>query len=196
MKKVKSQVAEDDIRAEYDFSGGVRGRYYERSRQGSNLVLLEPDVAAAFPNSKSVNQALRALASIGGTRHENEDGGHMGPDVLLKQFETPDEVRLFEKGRLELVRLGTLVLGRAIYEPGWKWSMHVGPTVGATHCMVEHVGMVLSGVATVAFQDGRVVELTEGSLFHVPAVPHDSWVVGEGRYVSLHFLGADQYAKK
>ena len=50
--------------------------------------------------------------------------------------------------------------------------------------------MVVSGIATVAFADGRVIELKPGTLFHVPAVPHDSWVVGEEPYVSLHFLGA------
>ena len=116
-------------------------------------------------------------------------------DVILRRFESPDEVRVFEKGRLEVVRIGAMTIGRASYEPGWKWSAHVGPTVGATRCPVEHVGMVLSGTATVAFDDGRVIELTEGSLFHVPGVPHDSWVVGDRPYVSLHFLGADQYAK-
>ena len=117
-------------------------------------------------------------------------------DVILKRFESPDEVRVFEKGRLEVVRIGAITVGRASYEPGWKWSAHVGPTVGASRCTVEHVGMVLSGTATVAFDDGRVIELTEGSLFHVPAVPHDSWVVGDQPYVSLHFMGADQYAKR
>jgi quercetin dioxygenase-like cupin family protein len=115
-------------------------------------------------------------------------------EVTLKRFETPDEVRVFEKGRLELVRVGTMVVGRATYEPGWRWSVHVGPIVGASRCTVEHVGMVLSGVATVAFEDGRVIELQEGALFHVSAAPHDSWVVGDRPYVSLHFLGADQYA--
>jgi len=115
--------------------------------------------------------------------------------VIRKRFESPDEVRVFEKGRLEVVRIGAVTVGRASYEPGWKWSVHVGPTVGATHCTVEHVGMVLSGTVTVAFDDGRVIELTEGSLFHVPAVPHDSWVVGDRPYVSLHFLGAEHYAK-
>jgi hypothetical protein len=117
------------------------------------------------------------------------------PEVILKRFETPDEVRVFEKGRLEIVRVGSMVLGRARYEPGWKWSLHVGPSVGAPRCSVEHVGMVLSGAATVAFEDGRVIEPPEGSLFHVPAVPHDSWVVGDRPYVSLHFLGAEHYAK-
>jgi quercetin dioxygenase-like cupin family protein len=118
------------------------------------------------------------------------------PEVVLKKFDHPDEVRTFEKGRLELVRIGEVVIGRATYEPGWRWSQHVGPTVGATRCEVEHVGMVLSGTATVAFEDGRVIELSEGALFHVPAVPHDSWVVGDRRYVSLHLLGAERYAAR
>jgi hypothetical protein len=63
MKKVESKE-EDDLRPEYDFSqmkGGVRGKYVERYREGTNLVLLDPDVAAAFPNAKAVNDALRLL---------------------------------------------------------------------------------------------------------------------------------------
>jgi quercetin dioxygenase-like cupin family protein len=115
-------------------------------------------------------------------------------DVVLKRFEQPDEVRDMVKGRFELVRLGGLAIGRATYEPGWRWSEHVGPTVGATHCTVEHVGLVLRGVATVAFED-RVVEMHPGELFYVPPLPHDSWVVGDEPYVSLHFLGADHYAR-
>jgi quercetin dioxygenase-like cupin family protein len=116
--------------------------------------------------------------------------------VDLRRFETPDEVRVFEKGRLAVVRMGGMALGRAEYEPGWKWSRHVGPTVGAAHCTVEHVGIVLSGTAAVAFEDGRVIELTEGSVFHVSADPHDSWVVGDRPYVSLHLMGAESYARR
>ena len=119
----------------------------------------------------------------------------MDLDVVLKRFEEPDERRTFEKGVFELVRVGGLTIGRATYEPGWKWSVHVGPSVNAERCNVEHVGMVLSGTATAAFEDGRVIELTAGSLFHIPPTPHDSWVVGNQPYVSLHFLGADHYAK-
>jgi hypothetical protein len=115
-------------------------------------------------------------------------------DVILKRFERPDEVREMTKGRFEIVRLGGLTLGRATYQPGWQWSRHVGPTVGAERCSVEHVGLVLAGVATVAFHD-RVIELTPGDLFYVPPDPHDSWVVGAEPYVSLHFLGADKYAR-
>jgi len=115
-------------------------------------------------------------------------------DVILRRFEQPDEVREMVKGRFELVRIGGLTIGRATYQPGWKWSEHVGPTVGTTRCSIEHVGLVLAGAATVAFE-GRVIEMHAGELFYVPPVPHDSWVVGDEAYVSLHFLGADRYAR-
>ena len=115
-------------------------------------------------------------------------------DVILKRFAQPDEVRKMTKGRFELVRIGGMTIGRATYDPGWKWSEHVGPTVGQTRCTVEHVGLVLSGAATAAFEDGRVVELRAGDLFYIPPVPHDSWVLGDTPYVSLHFLGAEHYA--
>lgn len=116
-------------------------------------------------------------------------------DVVLKRFELPDETRTMLKGRFEIVRLGGTTIGRATYEPGWRWSEHVGPGVGATRCSVEHVGLVVSGTAAVSFADGRTLELHPGELFHIPAVAHDSWVVGDAPYVSLHFLGADHYAR-
>ena len=114
--------------------------------------------------------------------------------VILKSFDAPDEVRVLQKARFELVQLGGITIGRATYEPGWKWSEHVGPSVGATRCPIEHVGLVLSGTATVALDDGRVIELHTGDLFYVSPVPHDSWVIGDKPYVSLHFLGAENYA--
>jgi hypothetical protein len=116
-------------------------------------------------------------------------------EVILKRFERPDEIRILTKGKFEIVRLGGMTIGRATYEPGWRWSEHVGPSVGASRCQIEHVGMVIAGTATAAFDDGRVVEMRRGDLFHIPPVPHDSWVVGNEPYVSLHFLGADHYAK-
>jgi hypothetical protein len=118
----------------------------------------------------------------------------MNVEVILRRFESPDEVREMELGRFEVIRLAGTTIGRATYQPGWKWSIHVGPTVGAERCTVEHLGLVLSGVATAAFGDGRVVELRPGDLFYIPPDPHDSWVVGNEPYVSLHFLGADKYA--
>ncbi|HEX7793529.1 MAG TPA: cupin domain-containing protein [Vicinamibacterales bacterium] len=123
------------------------------------------------------------------------DARSLNTEVILKRFDAPDEVRTLAKGKFEIVRLGGMTIGRATYEPGWKWSLHVGPTVGATRCEVEHVGLVVSGTATAAFDDGRVFELRAGELFYIPPVPHDSWVIGNEPYVSLHFVGAEKYAK-
>jgi len=116
--------------------------------------------------------------------------------VILKRFEQPDEVREFELGKFEVVRIHGMTIGRATYQPGWKWSEHVGGPLDQSHCQVEHVGMVLSGCATAAMADGRVIEMRAGELFYIPPGPpgHDSWVVGDDPYVSLHFLGADHYA--
>ncbi len=119
-------------------------------------------------------------------------------ETVLKRFEEPDEIRTFEKGKFELVRIGGMTIGRATYQPGWKWSLHVGPLVGASRCNVQHVGLVVSGCATAAMEDGTIHELRPGTLFHIPPGPpgHDSWVVGDVPYVSLHFLGTEQYANK
>lgn len=75
MKKVKAKTEKDELRPEYDFSqlkGRVRGKYAERYRTGTNLVLLEPDVAAAFPDAKSVNEALRLLIKVSRTPVSSE----------------------------------------------------------------------------------------------------------------------------
>src|SRR5215203_386667 len=98
------------------------------------------------------------------THHSSLTTHHAPPfmpslDVILRRFDAPDEVRDMLKGRFELVRIGGLTIGRATYEPGWRWSEHVGPSVGAAHCTVEHVGLVLAGSATAAMIGGRVIEM-------------------------------------
>ena len=115
--------------------------------------------------------------------------------VILKRFETPDEVRVFEKGRFELIHLAGMTLGRATYEPGWKWSVHVGKQLNQSLCQVEHVGMVVSGRATAAMADGKIIEMKAGDVFYIPP-GHDSWVIGDESYVSIHMLGAQDYAHK
>jgi acyl-coenzyme A thioesterase PaaI-like protein len=115
-------------------------------------------------------------------------------EVVLRRFEQPDETRVFPKGRFDVVAIGGLTIGRATYEPGWRWSEDVGRPRHQARCEVEHIGLVAAGAATATFADGRVVELRAGQLFHIPAIPHDSWVIGDEPYVSLHFLGAARYA--
>ena len=114
-------------------------------------------------------------------------------EVILKRFDQPDETRTFPKGKFELVRIGGMTIGRT-YDPGWRWSVDVGGPAGLMHCMVEHVGLVISGKAVASMKDGRVFEMKAGDLFYI-APGHDSWVVGDGPYVSLHFMGATDYAK-
>lgn len=116
-------------------------------------------------------------------------------DLITKRFETPDETRVFDKGKFEVVHIGGLTIGRATYEPGWKWSEHVAPLAGTELCEVEHVGLVISGHAVAAMSEDKIIDLTAGTLFYVPPAPHDSWVVGNEPYVSLHFLGAEHYSK-
>jgi len=114
-------------------------------------------------------------------------------DLELVNFDSPTEVRTFAQGRFELYAVGPTTRGRATYEPGWKWSEHVGPATGQTSCQVEHVGLVLSGEAIAKMDDGREVVMRAGDFFYVPA-GHDSWVVGSEPYVSLHILGSQDYA--
>jgi quercetin dioxygenase-like cupin family protein len=115
--------------------------------------------------------------------------------LILKSFEKPDEIREMPLGRFELVRLGGMTIGRATYQPGWRWSEHVGKGLGQERCQVEHVGLVVAGAATAAFADGRVIAMRAGDVFYIPPEPHDSWVLGDEPYVSLHLLGADHYAR-
>ncbi len=113
--------------------------------------------------------------------------------AIIKRFESPDETREFEKGRFDVVKMGDMVIGRASYEPGWKWSVHVGPQIGGKSCEVDHFGLVVSGRVGVRMDDGREIELEAGDLYAI-GPGHDSWVVGDEPYVSLHFMGADEYA--
>lgn len=64
MKRKPTPAEDDSMRAEYDFTHAVRGKYYQRYQQGTNIVVLEPDVAEAFPNSDAVNDALRSLLRV------------------------------------------------------------------------------------------------------------------------------------
>jgi quercetin dioxygenase-like cupin family protein len=114
-------------------------------------------------------------------------------DLSLVNFDSPAEVREFEKGRFEVYSVGPMTLGRATYEPGWHWSEHVGAGTGETSCPVEHVGLVLRGRAAVKMDDGTEKVMGAGDFFYVPP-GHDSWVVGDEPYVSLHIMGSEGYA--
>lgn len=119
------------------------------------------------------------------------------PEVaaLTRRFESADERREFLLGHLDLLQVGGMTLGRAEYAPGWRWSEHVGRELGQRSCQVAHVGIVLAGRNRVQMDDGRVLDMGPGDVFEI-GPGHDSWVVGDERYVSLHFMGADSYAAR
>jgi 2-hydroxychromene-2-carboxylate isomerase/quercetin dioxygenase-like cupin family protein len=162
-------------------------RSVARGTFGSPTLFVGDEMFFGKDRLRDVEEAILAAC---GPRSEI-DGAKL--DVVLKRFEAPDEVRIFEKGRFEIVRIGGMTIGRATYQPGWRWSLHVGRETGAASCPVEHVGVVVSGRAAAAMDDGTVTEMRPGDVFHI-APGHDSWVVGDEPYVSLHLLGADQYA--
>jgi len=116
-------------------------------------------------------------------------------DLSLINLDEPGEVRTFEKGRFEVYEIGPMTVGRATYEPGWVWSEHVGAASGETSCQAEHVGLVVSGRAAVRMADGEERVMASGDWFYVPP-GHDSWVVGDEPYVSLHILGGQSYAEQ
>ena len=115
-------------------------------------------------------------------------------ECWIKPFDMPDEERVFTKGIFELINVAGMTLGRATYEPSWVWSKHVGPEIGKSSCDVAHVGIVLSGQVAVKMDDGREFTLNPGEVFKIDP-GHDSWVVGNVPYVSLHLMGAEEYAK-
>ncbi|HMJ96353.1 MAG TPA: cupin domain-containing protein [Thermoleophilaceae bacterium] len=114
-------------------------------------------------------------------------------DLTLVNLDNPTETRSFDLGRFELYSVGPMMIGRATFEPGWRWSEHVGAASGETSCMVEHVGFVVSGRAAVKMDDGEERVMEPGDFFHVPP-GHDSWVVGNEPYISLHVMGSENYA--
>jgi hypothetical protein len=115
--------------------------------------------------------------------------------AIVRRFDEPDERREFPLGRFDLIEVGGMSVGRAEYEPGWRWSEHVGAAQGRRSCDVAHVGLVLSGRNRIEMDDGRVFEVGPGDLFDI-GPGHDSAVVGDGPYVSIHLLGAGEYAAK
>ena len=111
-----------------------------------------------------------------------------------KRFDRPDEVRIVEKARVELIELGELAVGRTIFQPGWRWSDHVKPIVGTESCQVHHLGYVLSGHLHVEMTDGASLEVVGGDAFEIPP-SHDAWVIGDEPWISVDWAGRRLFAK-
>ncbi len=112
----------------------------------------------------------------------------------LKGFGVPDEVRKFPKGRVELIKIGGATVGRAIFEPGWRWATSVQPLVKTKSCEAPHFQYHVSGVLKIRMDDGTEFEARPGDVSFLPA-GHDAWVVGDEPAVVVDFQGMIDYAK-
>jgi hypothetical protein len=120
----------------------------------------------------------------------------MSVSVLAsKSFTEPEEVREFPHGHIDLVNVGATTVGRAEFEPGWRWSQDVKPIAGTDSCQAAHTGYVLSGRIHVVMDDGREAEAGPGEAVCVEP-GHDAWTVGNETCVMLDFTGLTEYAKK
>ncbi|WP_227996080.1 cupin domain-containing protein [Nocardia australiensis] len=117
--------------------------------------------------------------------------------LVRKSFDSPDETRLFEqgKGKLDLVNVADGPVGRAVFEPGWRWSVHVKPIAGTDSCQAAHMGYCVSGRLVVAMDDGEQQEYGPGDFMSIPP-GHDAWVVGDDPCVMVDWQGVADYAKR
>lgn len=114
--------------------------------------------------------------------------------AALKHFDTPDEVREFPLGRLELITIGGATLGRAIFEPGWRWATSVQPIAKTRSCTAPHFQYHVSGVLHILMDDGSEFDCRPGDVSLLPA-GHDAWVVGDEPVVVVDFQGMLDYAR-
>ena len=117
-----------------------------------------------------------------------------GEMAILKAFDKPDEVREFPLGKVELVNVDGAMIGRATFQPGWKWSTSVQPLVKTKSCEAPHFQYHVSGVLKVKMDDGTVLECKPGDISLLPT-GHDAWVVGKEPVVVIDFQGMVNYAK-
>ena len=109
-------------------------------------------------------------------------------------FATPDEVREFPKGRLELIKIGGATIGRGIFEPGWKWSNSVKPIAKTNSCEAPHFQYHVSGILHIVMDDGTEFDCKAGDVSLLPP-GHDAWTVGDEPAVVIDFQGMIDYAK-
>jgi quercetin dioxygenase-like cupin family protein len=112
-----------------------------------------------------------------------------------KSLDSPDETRTFEKGKVELVNLKTVTIGRSVFEPGWSWDKCVKPIVKTNSCEAPHTSVIISGRLIVRMDDGTEAEGGPGDVAVIPP-GHNAWVMGDEPCVMLDSTGAKDYAKE
>jgi len=114
--------------------------------------------------------------------------------LLRKRLDAPDEVRSFTNGRVEIFEIGDNIVGRTVYEPGWRWSVDVKSIAGTDLCMYHHLGYCLTGILHVVLEDGTSLEIGPEEAFEIPP-GHDGWVVGDEPWITVDFAGMRSFAR-
>jgi hypothetical protein len=118
----------------------------------------------------------------------------MMSDYGLRDFDQPDEIRNFPKGKLALVKLEDRTIGKFTLEPGWRWSECVKPAAGTDLCQNAHFQYQLSGRLHVVLEDGTEFEAGPGECVEIPP-GHDAYVVGDETFVCIDWQGAMNYVR-
>jgi hypothetical protein len=113
----------------------------------------------------------------------------------VKSFNTSDENRSFDKGKLDLLKFGGAVVGRAVFQPGWRWSTSLKQLAKTNSCEAPHFQYHVSGVLHIVMDDGTEKDCKAGDISFVPS-GHDAWVVGNEPVVVVDFQGMIDYAKQ
>lgn len=111
------------------------------------------------------------------------------PRLQRKALSTPDVVRTFPFGHVDIVNFDETYIARLTWEPGWRWSKDVAPVVQTTSCQNRHLGYALSGTLRVVMDDGSELDIRVGDAFKIPP-GHDAWVVGDEPFDTVEFASA------
>jgi class 3 adenylate cyclase len=109
-------------------------------------------------------------------------------EITRRTFEQPDEIRTFPRMVGQLIAIGSVAVGRAILEPGWRFSTDLGPATGNPSCQVHHVQLVLAGRMGFRMDSGEEAEVGPGDVVDVPR-GHDAWVIGDEPAVVVDLYG-------
>ncbi len=115
--------------------------------------------------------------------------------LAVKSLNNPEETRTFAQGKVELVNIGGVTVGRATLEPGWQWSKHVKPLAQTSSCLASHLQYHVAGTLHVVMDDGTEMDLKAGDVSSLPP-GHDAWVVGQEPVIVVDFQGMVDYAQK
>ncbi len=114
--------------------------------------------------------------------------------LQAKPIGTPDEVRTFPNGRVEIYALDDVIIGRTLFEPGWHWADHVKPIAGTPSCQYHHLGVCVRGRLGLRMDDGTSFEIGAGMVFDIPA-GHDGWVIGDEPWETYDVAGMRSFGR-